>query len=181
MLKATNKYYRVLLCSAKTLKDMSVVNDNLEEGTISATIRYCQDNDLHKIIGSNLLWKLQELVGEKVIGEEENEKYKILLDEYIIPYMVNRSVGELIPMISYKIKNKGLVTTSDEHVQTASITEVEKMTEMYKGKAVEYSNLLKKFLCLNRTEYPELNCTCDGLENADFGDSNNTTCSIYLG
>lgn len=152
-LKAVNLYHNVLLCSARVIKSESVINDNVEEGTIMSTLRYVQDIQLTNIIGKKLVWRLQELVATTGIKEDEYIHYKVLLDDYITPYLVHMTVAELIPIISLKIRNKGLIKTSDEHLEVASFREMMSMREIYRQKADSYANNLKKFLCKNHSLY----------------------------
>lgn len=78
---------KVLLISEATLKKYTLINDNVDGMYILPAIQSAQDVDLDTIIGTALNTKLQELVKTGDIVSEEYSAYKLLLDDYITPYM----------------------------------------------------------------------------------------------
>lgn len=161
---------KVMLVGPDTVKAGSYVDFNVDDGTIGASIRECQNIHLQAIIGSNLLLRLQELVNNAINGavqdtidSEENYIYKELLDEYIKPYMVNKIQALLCVPISLKIRNYGVTKTSDTNIPTPSLQEIFALQGRYNGMAAKYATYLSKYLCAHRAELPELDetdCGC---------------------
>jgi len=160
-MKAVNNYPNVLLTGPVTVKRMTPVNENVEEQDIFNAVVSAQNLDLQNIIGNRLLWKLQELISTANINNVLYIDYKILLDNYITPFIVNIVTFKLMPIINYKLRNKGVVMTNDEHVNNAQYYEMKNLIDVYRDEATQYANLLKKFLSKNRSAYQELNCTED--------------------
>ena len=160
-MKAVNNYPDVLLIGPTTIKRQTPINENVEEQDLFTTVLSAQNLDLQNIIGNRLLWKLQELIFTANINNILYIDYKILLDEYITPFLCAIVTFKCMPIIQYKLRNKGVVTTSDEHVNNAQYSEMKNLIEIYRDEATQYANLLKKFLCKNRSAYPELNCDKD--------------------
>ena len=158
---ALNNWPNVLLTGPRTIKRLSPINNNVEEQDIFTAVLSAQNIDLQQIIGSNLLWKLQELIATGDINSIERFNYKALLDIYITPFLTSVITFKLMPIIQYKIRNKGVVTTNDEHVNNAAYSEMKNVIELYRNESTEYGNILKKFLCKNRSSFPELECNQD--------------------
>ena len=148
----------ILLISEDTLKTHSVLNKNIWADNLAPVIKATQDVDLQQILGSCLYKKLLELVETGDIKKQEYAIYKTLLDEHILNYLIYQTLVNLIPEISTKITNMGLVTTSDEHVQNVSQAEREIVVGQYQKYADAYCKMLQGFLKENRNNIPELNC-----------------------
>lgn len=169
-MKAVNNYPNVLLIGPKTIKRLSPINDNVEEQDIFNAVLSTQNIDLQNIIGNRLLWKIQELISTANINNILFIDYKILLDNYITPFLCAVVTFKVMPIIQYKLRNKGVITTNDEHVNNAQYSEMKNLIEIYRGEATQYANLLKKFLCKNKAQYQELNCDKDTIICPDLGE-----------
>lgn len=148
----------ILLISEDTLKTHSVLNKNIWGDNLAPVIKATQDVDLQQILGSCLYKKLLELVETGDIKKQEYAIYKTLLDEHILNYLIYQTLVNLIPEISTKITNMGLVTTSDEHVQNVSQAEREIVVGQYQKYADAYCKMLQGFLKENKNKISELDC-----------------------
>ena len=157
-----NQYKNVLLLSPVYVKQVSIIGEEVNEDTIRVAVRKVQDVDLQKVLGSNLLRKLQELIGTNAVASEGNEHYKMLLDEYIAPYMREMVVADISFDLGYKWRNKGIITTNDEYIANTPFGDIARLVDKHKVTAEAYRTYLCKFLCTNGANYPELNCSCDG-------------------
>ena len=160
---------KIMLISPDTVKSASYVNYNVDDGTIGASIREGQEIHLQSIIGSNMLYRLQQLVKAQMDGlmdgidAEENELYKELLDDYIEPYLANKIQALLCMPISMKIRNLGVVKTGDTNVDGPSLKDVMALQTRYNGMAARYATYLSKYLCAHVKDFPELtqgDCGC---------------------
>lgn len=167
-MKALNKYDDVLLTSPQDIKDSTLINENVEDKDLFVAAKKSQDIELQGAIGSRLLWKLQELVYTDNISAEENACYKELLDQYVVPYLNACVSYRIMPIISYKLRNKGVVTTADEHVANAEYSIIKNLTADFKTDSDRYGNLLRRFLCKNRSCFPELSADSDTVVTPDL-------------
>ena len=152
-----NKYKDILLCSEDTIKTYTSISDNTAGDYILPSLYMAQHQDLEEILGTALVRKIQELVGTGQIDRLENEPYKTLLDEHITDYLAYSTIVKLIPVVSFKIGNVGVVRTEDEKVVSMPYNEVFNLKDYYKQQADYLQYRMQKYLVANYTKYPELN------------------------
>jgi len=165
-----NDYKNVMLTSPAKVKEYAVINLNVNDSEIGNAIRISQNIYLRDVIGEDLIEHLQQLVYNKVQGDTgetidtpENEPYKVLLQEYIVPVLVYRTAVELSTIVTLKIRNMGVVKNSDSNVEAASPAEVSNIKEYYDTFYNDKLNRLMDFLCENKgafVEVPDDFCTC---------------------
>ena len=78
-------WQRYFLISEQTIKQHTLINDNVDGVYLAPAIEMAQDIDLTSLIGQDLIDKLSELVLENKMGMDENKHYQTLLDKYITP------------------------------------------------------------------------------------------------
>lgn len=159
----------VMLISPNKVKSYGNINLNVDDSKIGAAIRISQEIHLRDVIGSDMIEHIQELVYNKVKGnagtidDPENERYKVLLDEYLTPVLVYRTAVELCTSITLKIRNMGVVKNNDTNVQATTAADVEALSEYYDAYHNDALNRLMDFLCENKDafdEVPDGFCTC---------------------
>ena len=74
----------IYLISEETLKSESYINDNLDPAMILPSIQTAQDMHLQPLIGTKLYKTLMEMVKDNNI----EGYYKVLMDEYIRPFLI---------------------------------------------------------------------------------------------
>ena len=158
-----------LLVSPQKVKTYGNINLNVAESEIGAAIRIAQNVHLKDAINRDLIEHLQQLVYNKIKGlepsidDEENEAYKTLLDEFIVPALVYRTAMELCTILTLKIRNMGVVKNNDTNVQSTTAADVSYMAEYYGGLYNDALNRTADFLCENKAAFEELPdgfCTC---------------------
>lgn len=159
----------VMLIAPNAIKASTYLNANVDDGMVGAAIREAQEVHLQSIIGSELLYRIQELVYNAITGntdtidDAENECYKDCLDNYITPYMEEKVQAVLVLMVSYKTRNLGVIHASDTNLNAPSINDVLLVQQRYNGVAAKYATALSKYLCQNKPCFPELTsegCNC---------------------
>ena len=165
----------ILLISEDTLKTYSHLNENIWGKSLTPAIITAQDIYLQKFLGSCLYKKVLELVKSGEIRNENYVMYKELLDDYITNFLIYQTLANLIPEISTKITNMGLVTSSDEHVQNVTQGERDLVMGQYQKYADAYCKMMQDFLKENRDSFPELNC-CDAPNL-----NSSAECGLFLG
>ena len=82
--------------------------------------------------------------------------YKLLLDNYIQPYLAYCTIKHLAPTVAYKLVNQGVIRTDDEKSYNITSNEVDKVADYYNHLANTYKKRLQLFLIANYNEFPEL-------------------------
>ena len=174
------KYKDILLCGEDDIKTYSNLNDNTDGKYIAPAIFMAQKNDLEGILGTQLVRKIQELVGSNRIEDIENEYYKELLDEYIVDYLTYASIVRLIPIVSFKIGNSGVVRTDEEKVVGMSYNETFSLKDYYQNQADYLMFRMQKYLIANYSKFPELG-KCKTIEDIRANLYSAANVSIFLG
>ena len=146
----------VLLISEDYIKSITNVSDNIAGDYLLPSIKLAQDIDLEYTIGSQLLEKIQELIYNNDISNQENSMYKLLLDKYIQPYLAYCTIQHLAPTVAYKLANQGVLRTDDEKSYNITSNEVDKVIDYYNHIANTFKKRLQLFLIANYNEFPEL-------------------------
>lgn len=158
-----------MLVSPQKVKTYGNINLNVDDGQIGAAIRISQNVHLKDAINRDLIERLQQLVYNKIKGnpdtidDQENEAYKNLLDEFIVPALVYRTAMELCTILTLKIRNAGVIKNNDTNVQATTASDISYMSEYYGGLYNDALNRTVDFLCENKSafiEVPDGFCTC---------------------
>ena len=158
-----NNFRTTLLISAKELKNNgTVLSGNIDDNYLSSTIVTCQEVYLEQITGTALYHKLQMLVYNQITGQEDgiydpgNEDYRELLEEMVKPYLKARATVDILYPVSYKIRNMGVMKSSDTNLQNADMSDIKYLEKQYNTYTSEYEQRLSKYLCDNKKLFPEL-------------------------
>lgn len=147
----------ILLISEKTIKENSLVSNNVDGKYIQNAIRTAQDISLQPIIGQKLFERLCEGVSEDNLTELETE----LISTYIQPVLLNAVMSDLVLQLTYKFRNLGAVQTTDTNIMIPSLTDLEYIRNDYSMKCTFYMNRLSDFLeanCAKFKQYPGCDC-----------------------
>ena len=183
----------ILLTSEASVKGLTAISDNVESKYLLPAIREAQEIYLREIIGDPLLAKLKwcvdndafrgsfstEAFNESFQADTgSNQPYKNLLDK-IQYYLAYKAVAELIPKVSHKIANMGVVKTSDDNVQNATYDEIVLQRDYYISRADYYCLLLQNYILANKSNYPELTQQMANQIHATLKSA--ASCGIWLG
>lgn len=161
----------VLLISEKYIKQNSNINDNVFGSWLLPSIREAQEMYLEPVIGKCLYAKIVYLVSENLIDQEQYLDYKVLLDDYIQPFLLYQVLCNIVPILNVKLANLGTVTTNDEHTTNLTQGESELIGNYYQIRSDFYIKKMQKYLLDNKVLYPEIDeCGC--------GENSNLTSNI---
>lgn len=146
----------ILLTSEDDIKTYSNLNDNTDGKYITPAIYMAQKSDLEGCIGTPLVRKLQQLIATNQLDDIENEYYKELLDDYISDFLAYATIVRLIPVVSFKIGNAGVIRTDEEKVVNMPYDEVFNLADYYKNQADYLMYRMQKYLIANYNKFPEL-------------------------
>lgn len=185
----------VILTTCEFVKGLLNVSDNLSAKYLRPAIDEAQEIGLRTILGDKLLDKLKDIVlrnagGGSFSPESFDRSFDIEHPElapYIALmkrpefqyYLAYAAAALVIPKVSYKIANAGVVRSTDEHVVAPSFEEVKATQAEYQGKADYFCRRLQGWLLEHRTAYPEIDeITAYGIRSNLYSAA---TCGIFLG
>lgn len=145
----TYKFNEVLFISENTLKTESDLNDNVDSCYIGPAIKAAQDIGLQTIIGTELYDKLANMIADGSIKNPENLVYKNLMDVFIKPYMINKTIAEIQVPITFKTRNSGLVQTNNENEVNTALSDAKYISKFYNDRADFYGLRIKEYLIDN--------------------------------
>lgn len=146
----------VLFISEETLKQNSIISENVDPKLFRMSITDAQELYMLPILGTNLYNDLVTSVsGFSVSGTPISEPYQILLDTYIKPTLVKYSLFRMILSLSYKFQNKNIGSKSSEFSQQISYGDMTKLKEQFLNDAETYAERLSRFLLANNATYPK--------------------------
>ena len=168
---------RVFLISEATMKKNSVVNNNVDGMYLLPAIEYAQDAGLQPIIGTKLYEKLMDLVASgEITGATD---YKILLDEYVSQYLINKVTADIQIPLSFKLRNQGVIQQTGDNTYVPSMKDIQYVQQHYQNQADFYGNRMSDYLRANRLKFPEY-CSVDSCADMPSNkDAYNT--GIFLG
>lgn len=145
----------VFLTSENFIRNYSNINDNVHSKYIMSALRESQDINLQQILGTKLLTKLQELVADGSIMEDENIYYKKLVDKCQW-FLLYQTVSRLCVIANVHISNFGLSMPNDENMQNVSIRDTWQIEKYYQDKTDHYCKYLQGWLLEYKSKLPEL-------------------------
>lgn len=150
----------VLFISESFVKDNTLLHENIDFKFIRPVIILSQDIHLQPKLGSTLY----DQIKTQIIGSSLTAVNELLLTDYIQPMLLYWIQAEAPSAISYKFLNKGLMQQGSENSQTASLDEINFISQKYKDKAEWYTERLVAFLLENRDDYPAYTNPDQGLD-----------------
>lgn len=141
---------KVMFLSEATLKQESILQDNVDMKVVTPTIYDVQNYFILPILGTSLY----KDISSEIEAGNVSQKYKDLLDLYIQPTMIWYCRMELPLNINYKYFNKAVGVQNADNMNPASMDEIQMLMDRAKNKAEWYAERLTKFLLANQTTYP---------------------------
>lgn len=177
----------VYLISSNTMKKRGLITEATLEYICKTSIEMAQKIGLRGIIGDCLIEKLQYLVSTKdeetgnlLINLPENINYRILLNNYITDFLVYRTMAEAVIPMRDKMRNAGVVNTTDTNYQQPDFNGEVTYVKRYWMDASEYfGTILRQYIEKHLEFYPEYTgCDTCGDKNGKL--ENTYHCGIVL-
>lgn len=182
------EYINTLLISPSELKNESLINSNCDDKPLSNMVTTTQEIYLVKITGTALMRKLQELVYNQLKGfsdnimKEGNEQYLDLLENYVKPYIKYMVMKAFLVENSFKMRNAGVVRVSDVNMNYSTVDDIKFLQHHFDTYIAEYEDRLSKYLCANRSNFPELQAEIPSYMDAPvMGKEYANTSGLWLG
>jgi hypothetical protein len=145
----------VLLVSEKKLKAYTNINRNVDQDILKAELQISQDIDLQTILGTKFYKHLMDQV--TISGDTFSPEEKILVDEYIAPYLIQTSYFNAIPFIMYRTMNNGIVQGTQENATSIDTGTMQYLRNIQKQRADFYLQRLMDYLLIGRgqNQFPD--------------------------
>ena len=143
--------YQVLLISEEKIKSFTDVNENVYVDDLIPGIITSQDLDLQPLLGS----KFYDGLKARVLAGTQTADETVLLDEYIAPYLLNKSVFRILPNIRWKLLNKSVLAPNSETATSVTLEEFQYLRNEQDQTAIFYAERLRNYLVQYSNLYPE--------------------------
>ena len=130
---------RTLFVTPQYVKDNSAPNNNMEDNLIRKCISLSEDKYIHPILGTQLTLAISNHINALVqSGTTIPANYKLLLDDYIIPCLVEYTQLEYLPY-TFKFRNKGISRQTSPESIPAEVDELVYLSQTLKTNAEFYA------------------------------------------
>lgn len=145
----------VQLISEKSLKDFSLLDENLSWNYIQPTLTYIQDFKMTELLGKELYDDIKESVRNKDMSAE----YKELLDNHIKFVILWNVMGHIQIPLNNKFRNQGSTNSENEDGRLQTLSEIQYTKEFYINTASFYEKQMIKYIRCNSSKFPLFKCT----------------------
>jgi hypothetical protein len=166
---------RVLFLSTARFKKSTPVQQNVDDDLINNYIWRAQETHLHQALGTDLYNSFKN----KVINNQLSGDYKDLMDDYIIPALIEWSFYELLPFISLKLTNKSIGRGNADYLAEADLADLKYLRQTVRDIAEFQSTRLINYLKQYTWKFPEY-LTNSGIDKI-IPNSSSYFSGVYLG
>ena len=142
------------LITERALIENSVINENVSMAVIRPTLVKVQEMRIQPIIGSPLYKDLVAKVVAGTLTQALNPNDFTLVEDYIVPAIIQWTYYELPVVLAYRMMNKNMVRRRSEESEMMSTTEMTYWLDKAKNDAEWYSERLTNYLMEKRTLFP---------------------------
>lgn len=139
-----------LMMGETYLKQMTIINDNVDMKIITPTIEDVQRLYVEDVLGTQLFNQILSQIGSNTVSSAN----QTLLDNYILPFMKYYVLMEVSPVFKIRYMNKGLMVKSSDNSQPASQEEMLYIMDRWKDNAQKLAQKCTDYLRDNTATYP---------------------------
>ena len=143
--------YQVLFISEEKIKSFTALNENVYVDDLIPGIITSQDLDLQPLLGS----KFYDGLKARVLAGTQTADETVLLDEYIAPFLLNKSLWRILPNIKWKLLNKSVLSPNSETATTIGLDEFQYLRNDQDQTSIFYAERLRNYLVQYSNLYPE--------------------------
>lgn len=166
----------VLLVTENYIKQSSMIDENVDVALIRSAIVEAQDLHLTDILGSGLTNEIKNQISAGTVTPLN----QTLLENYIFKSMLYWTLYEGTDYLTYKFRNKSVMTMNSDNSQPVTLDEVKRLMDSFKNKAEWYSERVTRYLIQNESSYPLFNNPGNGTDTI-YPKKNNYDSGWFLG
>jgi hypothetical protein len=145
----------VLLISETKLKSFTTINQNVDMALLVSCIWMAQELGLQTLIGTKGYDYYMNLVQQvQLSGATMSSADKIMLDDYIAPYLIHRAYYEAMPEIFARKMNKAITVGNTEQGTSIDIKGMSYLRDIEQGRYEFYSQRMQDRLRSFPNDYP---------------------------
>jgi hypothetical protein len=133
------------------IKENSPITNNVDSKQLYPHVVDAELINLSQILGDEFYKHLIYKYENNTTTADEDE----LIDEYIKPAVLWRSIWLAVPFLYNDIRNKGFIVNTDDNGAQSSASEVNYLRKVIGDRAGYKESLLNKYLCKNREKFPQ--------------------------
>lgn len=142
----------VLLISEQKLLSFTSINKNVDRDLIKAEITVTQEINLQQVLGTKFLNSLYSKVTST--GDTFNNDEKILINDYVAPYLIQKSYANLLPQLWSRTLNRGVMVGEAESSTSVDVNTLKYLKGIQDQRAGFYEQRLQDYLCINYAKFP---------------------------
>ena len=166
---------RVLLTSTYRLKRSTPIHHNVDDDLLNPYIFKAQEVHIQQILGTNLYNKIMN----DVVANNISGSYLTLLNDYIVPCLIEWTFYETMPFISLKITNKTIGRGNADYMAEGDLNDLKYLRQTVRDLAEFYGQRIIGYLKQYSNQFPEYT-TNSGLDKI-VPNSSNYFSGVYLG
>ena len=140
-----------LLLSIADLKGFGYIDENVDDKLTGNVIFTAQEQMLQPILGSSLY---DEITAQKIAGTLTSLNTTLIGNKYFKRGLMFASLSEGMDVFNYKIRNKGVMKSNSDNSQSVDLSELTRLSAMYKDNAEWNFEQLRLYLVENQASYP---------------------------
>ena len=144
----------VLFIDRTDLVRNSILDGNISTDKFIFFIKTAQEIHIQNYLGSKMYDGLTAAI-KAGIDLAANARWKLLLDEYVVPMHIWFTQVDYLPFASYQLRNGGMYKHRSENSETVSKDEVDYLVEKARTNAEWYSRRFIDYMSFNQTLFPE--------------------------
>lgn len=142
---------KALFITDKELKQMTVLNGNLDPDKTKQFVIIAQDTHIYSYLGS----KLFDKINNDIVAGTLSGNYLSLLNNYIKPMVIHWAMVEILPFSAYTIANKGVFKHNSENSTGVEKSEIDYLVEKERQIAQNYTQKFIDYMLVNYSLFPE--------------------------
>ncbi len=144
---------RTLFVSPEFTKSWLGIDSNVDDAIITRTLRLAEDKHIKAIAGGTLYYSLIDKISTNTL----TGNYKFLMDNFVIPCLMEYFLWEFTYTGSYKFKNIGMTKQTSENSESVPESERNAIRNSIMQNAMAYEDALIRETRVNSANYPEIN------------------------
>jgi hypothetical protein len=145
----------VLLVSETKVKAFTTINQNVDMALLTSCIYMAQELGLQTLIGTKGYDYYMNLVKQvQLSGGTMSQPDRIMLDEYIAPYLIHRAYYEAMPEIFARKMNKAITVGNTEQGNSIDMKGMAYLRDIEQGRYEFYAQRMQDRLRSFPNDYP---------------------------
>jgi hypothetical protein len=168
---------KVLFIGEADLKRHTIVDGSVDADNFIHYISIAQDIHIQNYLGTQLYEKLQSLIEDGTIGDEEYVNYRALWQTHVKPMLIHWAMVDYLPFAAFTLSNKGIYRSTSGDATLAEKEDVDYLVSKERNIADYYTTRFVEYMRHHDNLFPEYNTHTD---DDVYPSSNSSFNGLYL-